>query len=126
MYRWTSARAPSRGCRSNTVYKLRQALGLDAPDTPVKVVEPYQLLGEIKRDLMDALGIDAIGLGKPTTMFGFKNEGWKPWTTFLGTPVLVPEGFNTEPDENGDILMYPAGDKSVPPSGPHAQRRVLF
>ena len=101
----------------DTVYKLRQALGLDAPGTPVKVVEPYQMLGEIKPDLMDALGIDVVGLGKPATMFGFKNEGWKPWTTFAGTPVLVPEGFNTDPDENGDILMYPEGDKSVPPSG---------
>jgi hypothetical protein len=50
-------------------------------------------------------------------MFGFRNENWKPWTTFDGTPVLVPEAFNTEPEPNGDILMYPEGDKSVPPSG---------
>ena len=105
------------GMQVDTVYQLRQALGLDAPGTPVKVVEPYQMLGEIKPDLMDALGIDVIGLGKPSTMFGFKNEGWKPWTTFAGTPVLIPAGFNTEPDENGDILMYPEGDRSVPPSG---------
>ena len=105
------------GMQVDTVYKLRQALGLDAPGTPVRVVEPYQMLGEIQPDLMDALGIDVIGLAKPSTMFGFKNEGWKPWTTFDGTPVLVPEGFNTDPDENGDILMYPEGDKSVPPSG---------
>ena len=109
--------SPVTGMQVDTVYKLRQALGLDAPGTPVKVVEPYQMLGEIKPDLMDALGIDVIGLGKPATMFGFKNEGWKPWTTFAGTPVLVPEGFNTVPDENGDILMYPEGDQSVPPSG---------
>lgn len=108
---------PVTGMQVDTVYQLRQALGLDAPGTPVKVVEPYQMLGEIKPDLMDALGIDVMGLGKPTTMFGFKNEGWKPWTTFAGTPVLVPAGFNTEPDENGDILMYPEGDRSVPPSG---------
>ena len=105
------------GMQVDMVYQLRQALGLDAPGTPVKVVEPYQMLGEIKPDLMDALGIDVVGLGKPTTMFGFKNEGWKPWTTFAGTPVLVPAGFNTEPDAHGDILMYPEGDRSVPPSG---------
>jgi len=105
------------GMHVDTVYQLRQALGLDKPGTPVKVTEPYQMLGEIKPDLMEALGIDVVGLGKPATMFGFKNEGWKPWTTFAGTPVLVPEGFNTEPDANGDILMYPEGDKSVPPSG---------
>jgi Uroporphyrinogen decarboxylase (URO-D) len=105
------------GMQVDTVYQLRQSLQLDPPGTPVKVTEPYQMLGEIKPDLMEALGVDVVGLGKPATMFGFKNEGWKPWTTFEGTPVLVPEGFNTEPDENGDILMYPEGDKSVPPSG---------
>ena len=99
------------------VYQLRQALGLDTPGTPVKVVEPYQMLGEIKPDLADALGVDVVGLRAPKTMFGFKNEGWKPWTMFDGTPVLVPEGFNTDPEPNGDILMYPEGDKSVPPSG---------
>jgi hypothetical protein len=104
------------GMQVDTVYQLRQALGLDAPGTPVKVVEPYQMLGEIKPDLMQALGIDVMSLGKPSTMFGFKNEDWKPWTTFSGTPVLVPAGFNTEPDENGDILMYPEGDRAVPPS----------
>jgi hypothetical protein len=109
--------SPVTGMQVDTVYQLRQALGLDAPGTPVRVTEPYQMLGEIKPDLMDALGIDVVGLGKPATMFGFKNEGWKPWTTFGGTPVLVPEGFNTDPDENGDILMYPEGDKSAPPSG---------
>jgi hypothetical protein len=105
------------GMQVDTVYKLRQALGLDVPGTPVKVVEPYQMLGEIKPDLMHAFGIDVVGLGKPATMFGFKNEGWKPWTTFAGTPVLVAAGFNTDPDENGDILLYPEGDRSVPPSG---------
>ena len=39
------------GMQADTVYKLRQALGLDAPGTPVKVVEPYQVLGEIKPDV---------------------------------------------------------------------------
>ncbi len=104
------------GMQANSVYLLRQALGLDAPGTPVKIVEPYQMLGEIKPDLMDALGVDVVGLGLPKNMFGFKNEGWKPFTTFQGTPVLVPAAFNTEPEPNGDLLMYPEGDKSAPPS----------
>ncbi len=101
----------------SSVYALRQALGLDAPGTPVKVVEPFQMLGEIKPDLMDALGVDVVGLGGRNTFFGFRNEGWKEWTTFDGTPVLVPAAFNTQPEPNGDILMYPEGDHSVPPSG---------
>jgi hypothetical protein len=100
-----------------SVYKLRQALGLDAPGTPVKIVEPYMLLGEIKPDLMDTLGVDLVGLGSLKTLFGFKNEGWKSWTFHDGTPALVPEGFNIQPESNGDILMYPEGDRSAPPSG---------
>jgi hypothetical protein len=105
------------GMHVSTVYHLRQALGLDAPETPVKVVEPYQMLGEIKPDLIEALGVDVVGLGSTKTLFGFKNEGWRPWMTFDGVPALVPEGFNTDPEPNGDILMYPEGDKSAPPSG---------
>lgn len=105
------------GMHINTVYALRQALKLDAPGTPVKIVEPYQLLGEIAPDLLDAVGIDVVGLGKPQTLFGFRNVGWKPWTTPQGIPALVPEAFNTDPEPSGEILMYPEGDKSVQPSG---------
>jgi uroporphyrinogen-III decarboxylase len=105
------------GMHVSCVYALRQAYGLDEPGTPVKVVEPYQMLGEIAPDLMDMLGIDTIGVGSPRTMFGFKNEGWKSWDMSDGTPVLVPECFNTSVEPNGDIFMYPEGDKTVAPSG---------
>ena len=105
------------GMHVNSVYALRQALGLDPPGTPVKVVEPYQMLGEIAPDLIDALGVDVVGLGMPNTLFGFENKDWQPWTTFQGTPVLVPGAFNTEPEPSGDVLMYPEGDRSAPPSG---------
>ena len=105
------------GMHVSMVYKTRQALGLDAPGTPVKVVEPYQMLGEIAPDLIEALGIDVVGLGSPRTLFGFENKGWKEWRLFDGTPVLVPEGFNSDPNPDGSIFLYPEGDKSVPPSG---------
>lgn len=105
------------GMHVSSIYRLRQALALDAPGTPVKVIEPYQMLGEIQPDLMELLGVDVVGLGGTRTMFGFRNEGWKPWTTFDGTPVLVPEGFSTIPEANGDILMYPEGDRAAPASG---------
>ena len=105
------------GIHVSSVYLLRQWLGLDSPGTPVKVVEPYQMLGEVSHDLIEALGVDVIGIGGSKNMFGFRNENWKPWITFDGTPVLVPEAFNTTLEPNGDILMYPEGDTSVPPSG---------
>ena len=105
------------GMHVSSVYLLRQALRLDEPGTPVKVIEPYQMLGEIKPDLIDSLGVDVVSIIPLKNFFGFNNEGWKPWTTFDGTPVLVPEAFNTEPEPSGDILQYPEGDKSAPASG---------
>ena len=105
------------GMHVSSVYKLRQGLELDPPGTPVKVTEPYQMLGEIGPDLMDALGVDVVSLGGTRGFFGFENKDWKPWTLFDGTPVLVPGAFNTEPEPSGDILMYPEGDKTAPPSG---------
>jgi hypothetical protein len=105
------------GAQVSVIANLRQALGLDKPETPVKVVEPYQMLGEVAADLRDMLGIDAVNLPGPKNHFGFANTAWKPWRTFDGTDVLVPGKFNIKPDANGDILQYPQGDTSVPPSG---------
>src|SRR5208337_2203070 len=114
------------GMHVSTVYWLRQALALDAPGTPVKVIEPLQMLGEIKLDLIEALGIDVVRLAGTGTSFGFKLEGWKEWRTFDGTPALVPDGFNTTPEPNGDLLMYPQGDRSAQPSGKMPKGGLYF
>ena len=105
------------GMHASSVYNLRQALKLDEPGTPVKVMDPYQMLGEVGMDLVDALGVDVVQVPAATTLFGYKNEGWKPWTLPDGTPALVAEGFNTTPEANGDVFMYPQGDQSAGPSG---------
>jgi Uroporphyrinogen decarboxylase (URO-D) len=109
--------APTTGMQVSSVYLLRQALKLDPPGTPVRVIEPYQMLGEIGADLMEALGVDVVGLWPRGNLFGYRNEDWKSWTLFDGTPVLVPGAFNTDPEPDGSILMYPEGDRSAPPSG---------
>ena len=105
------------GISASALSKLRLALGLDGPGDRVKVVEPYQMLGEVTDDLREAVGIDTTGIGASKTLFGFENEDWKEWELFDGTPVLVPGAFNTEPRPDGAILMYPEGDKTAPPSG---------
>ncbi|HVM48448.1 MAG TPA: uroporphyrinogen decarboxylase family protein [Candidatus Acidoferrum sp.] len=105
------------GIHVSMVYKLRQALGLDRPGTPVKVVEIYQMLGEIAPDLQTALGVDTVSLHGTGTMFGFPQTAFKEWRLTDGTPVLVPEDFNTQYEPNGDLLQWPGNDRSVPPSG---------
>jgi len=101
----------------SVIAKLRQALGLDKPGTPVKVIDLHQMLGEVAADLRQVLGIDVVGLPRPKNFFGFENSDWKPWQTFDGTNVLVPGKFNTQPEPDGDILLYPQGDRTAKPSG---------
>jgi uroporphyrinogen-III decarboxylase len=105
------------GIHVSMVYKLRQALGLDRPGTPVKVVEIYQMLGEVAPDLQAALGVDTVSLHGTGTMFGFTQTEFKEWQLADGTPVLVPQDFNTQYEPNGDLLQWPVNDRSVPPSG---------
>ncbi len=105
------------GMHVSIVYQLRQALGLDPPGTPVKVVETYQMLGEIAPDLARQLGVDTVSLCGPGTMFGFPQREFKAWQMADGTPVLVPVEFNTTYETEGDLLQWPGNDRRVPPSG---------
>jgi len=97
------------------VSALRDRYGL--PKRPVKVHEPYQMLGLIEDDLQRALGLDVEGVYAAETMFGNVNEDWKPWRLDDGLEVLVSGHMQTARDANGDTLVYPKGDRTVPPSG---------
>lgn len=103
------------GIHVSCVAALREHYGLEK--RPVKVHEPYQMLGWVDDDLKQAMGIDVEGVFARKTMFGFPNEDWKSWRTQDGLEVLVPGGFNVTVDANGDTLMYPEGDTTAPPSG---------
>jgi hypothetical protein len=96
------------------VEKLRDYFGLEK--RPVRVIEPYQMLGEIDQDLMSAMNIDVIGLFGEKNMFGVPNKDWKTHKTLWGQEVMFPGEFNYTYNDNGDILMYPEGDTSVAPS----------
>jgi hypothetical protein len=96
------------------VEKLRSYYGLER--RPVKVIEPYQMLGEIDPQLIKAMDIDVVGLFGEKNMFSVSNKDWKVHKTLWGQEVLFPGEFNYTYNANGDILMYPEGDTSVPPS----------
>jgi hypothetical protein len=94
----------------------RRVLGDD--QWRVKVIEPYQMLGEVDDALRYALGIDVTGVIPRRSMFATEAKGWKSFTLFDGTESLVGGDFNTTVDPaTGDLLIYPEGDLSVPPSG---------
>jgi len=103
------------GMHVSCVADLRDYYGLEK--RPVKIHEPYQMLGLIEDDLKEAMGLDIDGVYPRNTMFGFPNYDWKPWRTYDGLEVLVSKDFNITVDKNGDTLIYPGGDATVPPSG---------
>ncbi|MEI6788205.1 MAG: uroporphyrinogen decarboxylase family protein [bacterium] len=102
------------GIHVSVVATLRAHYGLDK--RPVKVIEPYQMLGEVEDDLKDAMGVDTTGIFGRTTLFGFALEQWKEWRAPWGQPLLVPGQFNVTV-KGKDIYIYPEGDTTVPPSG---------
>jgi hypothetical protein len=103
------------GIHCSVVAELRDCFGLEK--RPVKVVEPYQMLGLVDDDLKDAMGVDVTSIFPRKTIFGFPNENWKEFRAPWGQTVLVSEHFRTREEANGDLLIYPEGDTGVPPSG---------
>jgi hypothetical protein len=113
------------GIHALAVEKLRDYFGLEKK--PVRIIEPYQMLGEVETDLRDVLGIDVIGLSPRKNMFGIENNGkMKEMKTFWGQVVLVPSGFNTSYDEEGNLLIHPEGDLGVPPSAKMPKASYFF
>ena len=103
------------GVHVSCIAGLRDYFGLEK--RLVKVHEPYQMLGILDEDLKQAIGVDVEGVSRPVTMFGYRNRDWKPWRMPDGLEVLVSEEFRVTTDANGDILIYPEGDLTAPPSG---------
>ena len=103
------------GIHVSIVEALRRHFGLALH--PIRVVEPYQMLGEIEADLRTVLQIDTVSILPYGTFFGFPLEadGWKEWRTPWGQDVLVPGGFEVSMDGR-DVLTYPQGDRTAAPS----------
>jgi hypothetical protein len=106
--------SPVTGIHVLLVEKLRYHFGLEKK--PVKVTEPFQMLGEVEEDLQEAMGVDVIGVSPSSDMFGNPMKDWKEWKTPWQQVVLVPGSFTVSVDDNGDTLMYPQGDPEVAPS----------
>ena len=91
------------GIAASTYHKLKERLGIH---TPTRVYDVYQMLAEIERPVMERFGADCIGLQRSSVAFGIRNEGWKPWQMFDGTPIEVPGGFNPVANEHGTLVLY--------------------
>ena len=115
---------PVTGIHVRVVEQLRDHFGL--AQKPVKVSEPYQMLGEVEEDLQEAMGVDVIGVSPPSDMFGNPLKDFKEYRAPWGQLVIVPGSFTVSVDGNGDTLLYPQGDNSVPPSAKMPKAAYFF
>jgi uroporphyrinogen-III decarboxylase len=95
--------------------RLRERLGVN--DTPPKIIDLSLMLAEVELPVLEKLGCDFVGLIPLVRSFGIASKDWKPWQLFDGTKVLVPGPFEYQVEDNGDLLLFPGGDRSAPPSG---------
>jgi hypothetical protein len=103
------------GIQAGAYARLKGSLGITGGVT--RVYDPFQMLAEVEEPVKKALGVDTHGIQLPTTIFGYRNEDWKPFTMFDGTRVEISGHFEYDTLANGDIVQYPRGDRSAPPSG---------
>jgi hypothetical protein len=113
------------GMHVSAVTELRRRV-LGGNGHLVKVIEPYQMLGEIDDELRRALGIDVVGVIPRKTILGTQGSNWKPFKLFDGTECLVSGDFNVTPAPDGGWLMYPEGDTSARPSAHMPQGGYFF
>lgn len=112
------------GIHVKIVEFLREYYGLEK--RPVKLIEPYQMLGEIDDELLEVMNIDVVGLYGENNMFGFPNRDWKEFKTNWGQVLRVPGDFNYTRDKDGGILIYPQGDTEVPPTAKMPEKGFFF
>lgn len=102
------------GVHCRIVEALREYYKL-APK-PVKIIDSFQMLGEIDDELSDAMGVDCIGVTGSKDIFSHDvthmHEQETPW----GQKVLVSDQLDLTPDKAGDVYVYAEGDVQYPPS----------
>ncbi len=107
------------GCAQTTIHVgviagLREHYGLERQ--PVKVEEPYTMMGRLEEDLKAAIGVDVEALLGRYSFFGIERDGWEEFTMEDGLQVLMPRRMNLTRDAMENLYMHPQGDTSVPPS----------
>lgn len=102
------------GIHCKVVEALREHYGLDSH--PVRVIEPFQMLGEIEEDLQEIMGIDCVPVFGRKDMFDIDETQLHEQVTPWGQRVMIASGIDLTTDKEGDVYIYAGGDRSYPSS----------
>jgi hypothetical protein len=101
------------GIHCRIVEALRRFYGLE--NRPVRIIEPFQMLGEVDEELRKIIGVDVVGVWGRQNMFAIDETRLHEQLTPWGQSVLVAEGIDFTPDKNGDVYIYAKGNRNFPP-----------
>jgi len=102
------------GIHCKVVQSLRDYYGLE--NKPVRVIEPFQMLGEVDAELQAIIGIDTIPLFGSRNMFDIDETQLHEQQTPWGQKVLIAKDIDMTPDAKGDIHIYAQGNRNFSPS----------
>jgi len=113
------------GIAASTYHRLKRRLEMESP---TRVFDVYQMLAEVERPIMERFGADVVGLNRADVAFGIRNEQWKPWRLFDGTPVEVPGWFAPVAEPSGDLVLLRDGQPiaRMPQGGFYFDRTEKF
>lgn len=100
------------GIMAGALVSLRQHLGMTGP---VKVIDVFQMLGEVTADLVERFQVDVLPVQPEAIFFDhLLNRDYKPWTLFDGTEVLMPGNFDVTVSPDGDWELHEDSDPQKP------------
>lgn len=112
------------GIHCKIVAELRRFYGLE--ECPVKVVEPFQMLGEVDDELQQIIGIDCVPLFGKKNMFSSTQTEYHEQQTWWGQMIQISKQIDMTPDAKGDVYVFAEGDTSFPPSAVMPQGCYFF
>ena len=86
---------------------LRRHLGIDSGS--IGIVDPFQLLAEVERPILELLGADVVGI----FLSGGKLHGWQDWTLSDGTTVRMPADVELQQRDDGGWNMSRQGKREA-------------
>lgn len=102
------------GIHCLVVEKLRQYFGLE--DKPIRIVDPFQMLGEIDFELQEIIGVDFLPVFGKNNIFGIDETELHEQKTPWGQRVLIAKDIDLAKGLDGNVFIYAEGDHHFPPS----------
>lgn len=102
------------GIHCKVVEALRRHYGL--ADRPVRIIEPFQMLGEVDSELQQIIGIDCDSAFGPKDMFNIDETELHEQVTPWGQKVIIAKGIDLTPHPDGNVYIYAKGNRNYPPS----------